>query len=44
MPPEALDFSVEWARDDRIHKLYELFFASMWGLYPPTPYLELKTS
>jgi hypothetical protein len=44
LPPEALDFSVEWARDDRIHRLYEIFFAAMWGLYPPKHYLDLKFS
>lgn len=44
MPSEALDFSEEWVRDDRLHRLHELFFAAMLALYPPKHHLELKTS
>jgi hypothetical protein len=35
MPPEALDFHEEWIRDDRLHRLYGLFFAAMLALSPP---------
>ena len=35
MPPEAVDFSEESIRDDRLHRLYELFFAAMLTLYSP---------
>jgi hypothetical protein len=44
LPDELLTFTAEWYRDDRLHKLYELFFAEMWSAHPLHYFLDLKSS